>query len=37
MTAVLVEDRGNTVLVEETTTEQENPEDYFRDYFDDFI
>ncbi|MBQ6066224.1 MAG: trypsin-like peptidase domain-containing protein [Clostridia bacterium] len=37
VTATLVEDRGNTVLVEETTTEQEAPEDYFRDYFDDYF
>ena len=36
VTATLVEDRGNTVLVEETTTEQ-NPEDYFRDYFNDYF
>ena len=36
VTATLVEDRGNTVLVEETTTEQ-SQEDYFRDYFDDYF
>ena len=37
VTVTLVEDRGNTVMVEETTTEQQNPEDYFRDYFDDYF
>ena len=33
----LVEDRGDTVVEEETTAPSQNGDDYFRDYFDDYF
>ena len=35
--AKLVEDRGDTVIEQETTESETAPDDYFRDYFDDYF